>query len=455
LNSNTAHPVLNCKDVVIQESARLTPSGDSCKHTKIYVLNTNMLRTSLRFSLYLPLSILCVALASCDDNNGCYGWCGNVTPTETSAGVVSADFNNDGLADVVTLSTVVPPNQYPSNIKTYLSTAPGVFAAPVYTPDGFHPLYLATADLNGDGFLDVVSASFADGALNIFFNNKSSPGTFNPAVSLASPGASQLAIADMNGDGLPDLVSADFNVSLFVQTSPGTFAAPVNLYPGGANWVALGNLHSNFTTDHTMDVALTDAVGVKVLMHTGAASATTFAAPISVFTQTLNANVFGANVIAIADVNGDGFNDLLITDPGPTGGMSPAVFVLLQNPASPGTFLAPIGYAIATQDLVQSIVVTDLQGTGKLDIVVGGLQYVTVLLHDPANPGKFLPASIYPAPGANQIAVADINGDGKPDIVVSNGVTFPMQGGVSSTHPGVLLQNAATPGTFQPLQDLP
>jgi hypothetical protein len=51
--------------------------------------------------------------------------------------------------------------------------------------------------------------------------------------------------------------------------------------------------------------------------------------------------------------------------------------------------------------------------------------------------------------------VSDINGDDKLDIVVSNGVTYPMQGGVSTTHPGVLLQSATTPGTFGVLQDLP
>jgi len=56
-------------------------------------------------------------------------------------------------------------------------------------------------------------------------------------------------------------------------------------------------------------------------------------------------------------------------------------------------FVAPVGYPIATQDLPQSILLADLQGTGKLDIVIGGKQSVTVLLHDPANPGKFLPAS--------------------------------------------------------------
>jgi hypothetical protein len=402
-------------------------------------------------SLSVPLISLCAVLASCDDGHGCFG-CGNITPTEFSNGVVSADFNGDGFADVIALSTVQPPvSPNASNIKAYLSTAAGVFAAPVATPDGFNPLYIAGADINGDGLMDVVTASINDGALDVFFNNKGSPGSFNPALVLNSPGASQVAIADMNGDGAPDLVSADFNVSLFVQTSPGTFAAPISLYPGGANWVALGDLNG----DGAADVALTDSVGVKVLMHTGAASSTTFAAPVSVFSQTFNANVVGGNIIAIGDVDGDGLNDLVITDPGPTGGMATTVNVLIQNPASHGSFLTPVSYAIATQDRPQSIQLRDLQGTGKLDIVIGGQNFVTVLLHDPANPGKFLAAAIYPAAGADEIAIADINGDGKLDIVTSNGVTFPMQGGVATTHPGVLLQSTTTPGTFGALQDLP
>src|SRR5271155_327410 len=140
-----------------------------------------MLHTFIRFNSLRVASIaLCALLASCDDyDHGCYG-CGNITPTEFSNGVVSADFNGDGFADVVALNTVQPPvSSIASNIEAYLTTAAGVFAAPVATPDGFNPLYIANADINGDGLMDVVTASFDDGALDVFFNNKTSPGSFN------------------------------------------------------------------------------------------------------------------------------------------------------------------------------------------------------------------------------------------------------------------------------------
>ncbi len=404
---------------------------------------------ALRRARLLPVLAALPLLSSCDGHD-CWN-CIFYSPSEVSAGLVAGNFSNNGHPSIVSTSTVLyggPVNA--GNLKSFLATGAGTYAAAVLTADGDDPLYLASADLNGDNLPDVVSASFNDGVLAVFLNSAQRPGTFAQPVILNSPGASQVAIGDLNGDGLPDLVSADYNVSLFVQTAPGTFASPVSLYSGGANWVAVGDLNG----DGVPDLALTDAQGVKVLLHTGAPTSTTFAAPVAIFNQTPNGTVAGANLIAIADVDGDGLNDLVLTDPGPAGGTAPTVTVLLQNTAAPGQFRTPLTYAIAQYSLAQSIVVTDVNGDGHPDIVIGGSNAVTVLLQNASSPGTFLPATNYSVSDANQIAVADVNGDGKVDIVVATGLSHPLVNGIYTNNPGVLLQGA-TAGSFGALQDLP
>ncbi len=418
-----------------------------------------------RFTHLLGLGILVLPLlVSCGDDHcwncgfygpppsGCMGSSCSGVVSELSLGLVAGNFTGNGFPSIVATSTVQnSPYRNTGNLKVYLSSGAGMFAAPGLISDGHDPLYLASADLNGDHLPDVVSVSADDGTLSVFLNSTQTPGTFAMPIVLNSPGASQVAIADMHGDGLPDLLSADYNVSLFLQTSAGVFASPVSLYSGGANWVAVGDLNG----DGIPDIALTDAIGVKLLMHTGAAGTTTYAAPVSIFAQTANAGVTGANLIAIADVNGDGFNDLVITDPGPRGGATPTVSVLLQDATHPGTFLAPVSYPTAPYSFATSIVVTDVNGDGFPDIVIGGTTATSVLLQNPATRGSFNAASNYATPDANEIAVTDVNGDGKPDIVVGTGPAQTISNGVMPNVPGVLLQSASSPGSFGALQALP
>lgn len=398
----------------------------------------------------------CAFLAALPVLSGCGDDCVDchvtLVPTEVSAGLVAGNFTSNGQTSVIETSTILGrPGPVTGNLKLYLSSGAGTFSSPVFTPDGTEPVYLASADLNGDKIPDVVSASVTDGALTVFLNNSTSPGTFDAPVILPSPGASQVAIADINGDGMPDLVSADFFVSLFVQTSPGVFASPITLYPGGANWVAAGDLNG----DGVPDIALTDAVGVKLLLNTGPAGSTTFAAPVSVYTETVAHPILGANLIAIADVNGDGLNDLVITDPGPRSGSAPTVAVLLQDANNHGQFLAPVSYPTLVGSLAQSIIVTDVDGDGHPDIVIGGTGGVSVLLQNAASPGTFQTATNYPTPATNEIAVADVNGDGRPDIIITTAPHQVKVDGVFTTTPGVLLQSATTPGTFGAVEDLP
>jgi hypothetical protein len=131
------------------------------------------------------------------------------------------------------------------------------------------------------------------------------------------------------------------------------------------------------------------------------------------------------------------------------------VSVLLQDAASPGTFLAPVSYAIASNSLVQSIVVADVNGDSLPDIVIGGSNAVSVLLQNPAALGTFGAATNYTVSNANQLALADVNGDGLIDIVIATGATHPIVNGIYTNTPGVLLQVASAPGTFAALQDLP
>src|SRR6185369_7924338 len=133
--------------------------------------------------------------------------------------------------------------------------------------------------------------------------------------------------------------------------------------------------------------------------------------------------------VKIADINGDGLADLVAANfgPGTDGVGSAGVSVVLQDPANPGKFLAPAPYSARTG--TTHLVVADVDGDGLLDVVTANLGpspsgSISVLVQDPAHPGALKVAQSYNGFGQPLcVALGDLNSDGKPDIAVADGDT--------------------------------
>jgi hypothetical protein len=364
--------------------------------------------------------------------------------------IAIADVDGDGTPDLLVATTADQGSiQNPGFANVILGnhSSPGTFHTGVrYATTGNNPSSIAVLDLTRSGSLDLVVANFAAGSVSVFMHG-ASPGTYQTAVSVATGGQpNQVASGDINGDGKPDLVLADASatggaiVLLQDPANPGKFLAPVSLAvsANSAAAVAIGDLNGDGAPD--IVAATSDANGNNGAIYVFYQNATTrgtFLAPVTV--------PAGAQpeAVRIADVNGDGLPDIAVAnlDPGADGTGSAGVSVLLQDAAHPGSFLAPVTYA--TQGDAIDVAVADLNGDGKPDLVVANLEpgpsgSVSVLLQDPARPGVFLAATSYRGFGLPlAVAIGDLNGDGHPDIAVADGV--------SAT---VMLQIATAPGTF-------
>ena len=298
--------------------------------------------------------------------------------------------------------------------------------AVTYDSGGHFAYSVMVADVNGDGKQDALIANLNSNTVGVLLGN--GDGTFHAAVGYASGGVgpTSVAIADVNGDGNPDLVVAngDGNIGVLLGNCDGTFL-PAVAYNSGANSpqaVAVADVNG----DGNLDLLVAHIVGVTQACNGGCVGLLlgngdgTFRSAV-----TLSSGAFQARSIAAADVNGDGKADLVVTnrcrDNFCTQGG--AVDVLLGN--GDGTFRSPVTYGSRGFD-ASSVAVADVNGDGKPDLLVTNVcanskcqGLVAMLLGN--GDGTFQRAVIFNAGGyfANSIAVADVNGDGKPDLAVA------------------------------------
>jgi len=318
-------------------------------------------------------------------------------------GVALGDLNGDGHLDVV-----VANDDESGTIAVLLGSGDGTLQAAVTYPAGSYPEFVVLADFNNDGHLDLAVANRAiggQGYVHVLLGN--GDGTFRPAVSYGPyTDAFRLAVADLNNDGALDIAVADTaSGSLLLGNGDGTFRAGTPV--GASN--ALFFAAADFNKDGNLDLVSADNSGQMIQLFLGNGNGTfTLHSSYAVATPPI--------ALAAADLNGDGIPDFAAADE--------AVNDLDSNvtvfESSAGGYVKkeyPYG------DEPRLIVAADMNQDGKLDLVTENEFNGTVDLFLNSGTGAFRAPGVLQdgAITAASVAVGDLNGDGKPDIVVSDG----------------------------------
>ena len=402
-----------------------------------------------------PPNIVSVALGN---GNGTFQPVANYTvdnqnvSTGNVISIVSADFNGDGYPDIATLSNR-------GLVEVLLNKGDGTFpATPVYYFIGEdynnagYPRQLAVADFNKDGHPDLVAVDNQQDSAAVLLNN--SDGTFaSPAYYVfADRSAASVAVADINGDGNPDFVIStqmDDSATIFLGNGDGTFHGVRDYLPLAISQGISTNVPTptsvgfgDFNGDGKIDMAVTDANNNAVTIFLNNGDGT--------FKESANYNAGGnPSQVRVADLNGDGKPDLVV---GFAGNNGPNGFsVLIGN--GDGTFKPAVGYSNnITGGGAPTLALADVNGDGKLDVVASttnGAENASFYITLGNGDGTFQQGIPMFTPalcpggggqGAAYLLVTDVNGDGKQDIVGA------CDGGLHQTYVSVLLGKGD--GTF-------
>ena len=347
----------------------------------------------------------------------------------TFQGIAVADVNGDGKADIIVADLAGPGDTGDGVVAVLLGNGDGTFrTATTYDSGGIGASALAVADVNGDGTPDIVvgnvcsrSGDCSTSTIAVLLGN--GDGTFQPAVTYSSGGhtVETVSIVDVNGDGKPDLVVAnESGVSVLLGNGDGTFQ-PAVTYSTGAAFTTSAAV-ADVNNDGYPDIVAVSASVPTVSVFLGNGDGTFQPAMIDLWAT----GGFIPQSVAIADVNQDGKPDVVVAN-----WYSGTLAVLLGN--GDGTFQPAVPYPSGGAS-PSAVFIVDVNGDGVLDLVAANCGTITsgyacgssdgvvsVLLGN--GDGTFQPAVALSSGAYNDIsvAIADVNGDGKPDLVAGNG----------------------------------
>jgi len=227
-----------------------------------------------------------------------------------SPGHVVADFNSDGNVDVALSPGTAAGTGFTTQalINVYLGDGLGSFTFATQVATIGQVIWLAAADVNNDGKLDLVNTGDYTGPFSINLGN--GDGTFQAAYAVAGAGDDGLALDDLNNDGYLDLLTGeDKEIAVQFNQGNGTFGAPVlyriGLYPRGITTV---DVNGDGLRD-VVAVALSNPGSPAIAFLPGQAGGT-FG---KLKKSNLSGSSYGGRHIETADFNGDGKLDVAVT----------------------------------------------------------------------------------------------------------------------------------------------
>lgn len=334
--------------------------------------------------------------------------------------VVTADFNGDGHMDFVVA------NGGTNDLWFYAGNGDGSFQLPRIIPltKGLTPVYLATADLRGNGIHDLIVAESDTSTIGVLLGNGDGTFGYEQEYFLPQPPGA-LVVDDFNHDGKLDIVAVMVTVNppsgpgvpylaTLFGDGTGAFAQPVMTINPGFYSTATSIASADVNNDGLPDVLITGPGLENSQVYLNVGDGTFTPGALVIANGSFNVLLAGA----LSDLNGDGCTDAAVADG------NGVVWIALGD--CQGNFAAPSH--VSTGDSNSWVVLADMNGDGHLDIVtttiplvdpsLGGVagNMLTVAFGD--GKGNFSSARDYVSTGMSySLAIADFNGDGHPDVV--------------------------------------
>jgi hypothetical protein len=303
------------------------------------------------------------------------------------------------------LDVLVPGSTGTSFYKLFRGNGDGSFVAPItISTGGLTPMWVESADYNNDGELDLMAVDNPAGV--IFQMSGNGDGTFSSAVSIATGAVQFFKTADLNGDNNLDLIlTRPTGIAIWTGDGTGTFTAGQTFSTGG---VRAGDLSVvDVDGDGSLDIVSPTYDNDQIYLFRGNGDGSFNTAAWSNLTVGATPNTR----LETADLNGD--NNVDIVSVSTTDGVAR---VMLGN--GDGTFGAATSFGI-TGGNAQDVAIADVTGDGEFDLIVGSGSVINVLQGDGS--GSFSASVTYTATGATNIEnvrIADFNKDGFNDVVV-------------------------------------